>query len=191
MNYKKIIDEYKINESLRSLLMKLPIIYNVKDLYLQMRNDNIIIKTENVKELFMNMKGHIETVDVGCKGWSLRVKNIKVHNNNYSRDLACEFLFRILNNEVTNEDKPYLYNITLYILTHSHVFTNRIRHHIYQVISSEHFLSSKQKQRIENDMKNYGVIYKDCSSDEYDTESESEVEKYNSDNSDIGGYISD
>ena len=58
-------------------------------------------------------------------------------------------------------------------------------------ISSECFLSSKQKQRIEKDMKNYGVICKDCSSDEYDTESESEVEKYNSDNSDIGGYISD
>ena len=40
-------------------------------------------------------------------------------------------------------------------------------------------------------MKNYGVICKDCSSDEYDTESENEEEKYNSDNSDIGGYISD
>jgi len=60
----------------------------------------------------MNIKGHIETVDVrGGKGWSVLVKDIKIHNNNYSRDLACEFLFRIINNEIINEDKPYLYNI--------------------------------------------------------------------------------
>ena len=52
MNYKNIIENFKNNGELRFLLMKLPITYKVKDLNLQMLNDNIFIKTNNVKDLF-------------------------------------------------------------------------------------------------------------------------------------------
>lgn len=157
MEYQNIIDEYNKTNHYRTLLMKLPTYCCIKDFYFYMKNKNIIIETENVKDLFTNIKGWVEQVPWQRK--SYKFNEVHKHDNKYSRDIACIFLFRILNNELTKEDKPYLYNITLYILTHDAVFTNRIRHHVYSVIINESFLSQKQKQRIINDMKTFGIIY--------------------------------
>ena len=182
MNYKNIIENFKNNSELRFLLMKLPITHKVKDLNLQMLNDGIFIITNNVKDLFDDLKGSIETIDVnGGSGWSVRTKDIHVHNNSFSRDVAVKFIFRMLNKELTEKDKPYIYNITLYILTHIHVFTNRIRYHLFDLISNEykHLISVKQKKRIDIDMKQYRHIDIDDES-EYDTEEETE-DDYDSD----------
>jgi hypothetical protein len=149
-----------------------------------MLNDGIFIKTNNVKDLFDDLKGSIETIDTsGGSGWSIRTKDIYVHDNSFSRDVAVKFIFRILNKELIEKDKPYIYNIVLYILTHTHVFTNRIRYHLFDLISNEynHLISMKQKKRIDIDMKQYGQFYIDDES-EYDTEEESkDYDDYNSD----------
>lgn len=180
MNYKNIIENFKNNGKLRFLLMELPITHKVKDLNLQMLNDGVFIKTNNVKDLFDNLKGSIETIDVhGGSGWSVRTKDIHVHDNSFSRDIAVEFIFRILNDELTEKDKPHIYNIILYILTHTHVFTNRIRYHLFDLISNEykHLISMKQKKRIDIDMKQYGHIDIDDES-EYDSEESEDYCKY-------------
>lgn len=158
MEYQNIIDEYNKTNHYRTLLMKLPTYCCIKDFYFYMKNKNIIIETENVKDLFTNIRGWIDEVYIP-HGDGDGIREVHKHDNKYSRNIACIFLFRILNNELTKEDKPYLYNITLYILTHDAVFTNRIRHHVYSVIINESFLSQKQKQRIINDMKTFGIIY--------------------------------
>ena len=161
--------------------MKLPTHCDIKDFYFYMKNKNIIIETENVKNLFTNIKGWVDEVDIPYSG---KIREVHKHDNKYSRNIACIFLFRILNNELTKEDKPYLYNITLYILTHDAVFTNRIRHHVYSVIINESFLSQKQKERIKNDMKTFGIIYlnspSESDSDEPD-ESDRNIHYHSSD----------
>jgi hypothetical protein len=60
MDYQKIIDIYKQDQELRFLIMKLPYEYKLYDLYKSMLNQNIIIKTDSVKDLFENIKGVME-----------------------------------------------------------------------------------------------------------------------------------
>lgn len=192
IEYQKIIDEYNENSNLRLLLMKLPIKYKIKKFYSYMKKKNIFIETENVQNLFNNIKGWIDMIDVQGSGWSVGVKEVHMHDNECSRNIAVEFLFRILNNEITKQDKSYIYNITLYILTHSHVFTDRIRHHLFETISNEykHLFSQKQIDRIKNDMTTYGVISLN-DSDEYDTEEEETFKLYDSSDDDCYGCNSD
>ena len=178
MNYQNIIDEYKINNDLRVLLMKLPITCNIKDLYSYMCKKNIFIKTDNVKELFKDIKGYIDVVD-DENSKKNRCKIVHIHTNSFSRNKAVELIFRILNNELIDKDKCYIYNIIFYILTHSRVFTNRIRYHLINIIFNNYeynyLLTKKQKDRIKYDMEGYEKLYKfsnDNDYDEYDSEPE-------------------
>jgi hypothetical protein len=176
MDYQKIIDIYKQDEELRFLIMKLPYEYKLYDLYKSMVKQNIIIETNSVKDIFENIKGDIE---INERSWSSKLFTEHVHYNPLSRNLAVEFAFRIMNEEITNEDKKYLYNIILYILTHSHVFTDRIRHHLFDLISNKYnnLITTKQMNRINKDMKQYGRIHLNDES-EYDSP-DPEINLYN------------
>ena len=192
MDYQKIIDIYKQDQELRFLIMKLPYEYKLYDLYKSMLKQNIIIETTSVKELFENIKGDIE---INERSWSSKLFTEHVHHNPFSRDLAVEFAFRIMNDEITTDDKIYLYNIILYILTHSHVFTDRIRYHLFDLISTKYnyLITTKQMNRINKDMKQYGKIYSNDES-EYDTpdpDIDSNCYKGSDVDSDCGYYLSD
>ena len=192
MDYQEIIDIYKQDQELRFLIMKLPYEYKLYDLYKSMLNQNIIIKTDSVKDLFENIKGDIE---INERSWSSKLFTEHVHHNPFSRDLAVEFAFRIMNDEITTDDKIYLYNIILYILTHSHVFTDRIRYHLFDLISTKYnyLITTKQMNRINKDMKQYGKIYSNDES-EYDTpdpDPDSNCYKGSDVDSDCGYYLSD
>jgi len=190
MNIKKIIDIYKENQELRFLIMKLPYEHKIYDLYKSMLEQNIIIKTTSVKDIFENIKGDIE---INERSGSSKLITEHVHCNPKSRNLAVEFAFRIMNEEITNHDKIYVYNIILYILTHSHVFTDRIRHHLFDLISNKYnyLITAKQMNRINKDMKQYGRIRINDES-EYDT-SDIDPDSYkgSDENSDYGYYLSD
>ena len=194
MDYQKIIDIYKKDQELRFLIMKLPYEYKLYDLYNFMLNQNIIIETYSVKDIFENIKGDIEINDrPGGSGWSSRVCVEHVHHNPFSRDLAVAFIFRIMNEEITTEDKIYLYNIILYILTHSHVFTDRIRYHLFDLISTKYnyLITPKQMSRIIKDKKQYGAIRINDNS-EYDTpDPDSNCYNGSDVDSDCGYYLSD
>ena len=171
-NYKNIIENFKTNGELRFLLMSLPITHKIKDLYLQMYSQGIFIKTNNVNDLFDSLKGSIEIIETsyGESCWSVKTKDIDVNDHIFSRTIAVKFIFRILNDELTEKDKPHIDNIVLYILTHSNVFTNRIRYHLFYLISNDytHLITLKQKKRIDIDMKNYSILSTD--ENEYDTD---------------------
>ena len=189
MDYQKIIDIYKQDEQLRFLIMKLPYEYKLYDLYEFMLKQNIIIKTDSVKDLFENIKGVMEENErTGMLTEHLR-------HNYTSRNLAVELTFRMMNDEITTDDKIYLYNIILYILTHSHVFTDRIRYHLFDLISTKYnyLITAKQMNRINKDMKQYGAIHSNDES-EYDTpdpDIDSNCYKGSDVDSDCGYYLSD
>ena len=193
MNYAEIIEDYKSNNYSRSLLMNLCGKKSIFKLYDEMKNQNFILPTLSVKEIFDGMKGWIETEEfVRRSKRSVSIIEKKVHCNINSRDCAVEFAFRILNDEITLDDKPYLYNTALYILTHSRVFTNNIRYHVFDLISRENLLSKKQMDRLIKDEAEYGGTRADEECD-YDTE----VEEYDDEkcndkyNDEYGGWNSD
>ena len=194
MNYIEIIEEYKTKNQPRLLLMNLCGKKSIFRLYDEMRNQNVILPTCSVKEIFDGMKGWIETEEfVRRSKRSVSIIEKKVHCNISSRDCAAEFAFRILNDEITLDDKPYLYNTALYILTHSRVFTNNIRYHVLDLISRENLLSKKQMDRLIKDEAEYGGTHADEECD-YDTEEDDEYddEKCNDKyNDEYGGWNSD
>ena len=174
--YNKIINYYINNENdTRFLLMKLPINNEPLILNEYLNNNNIIIPEINlsVKELFDNMKGTIECIQITTHSRCAtnRVRDEHVFDNILSRDSAVGFIFKIINNKITDDDNRYIFNTILFILTHSHVFTNNIRYHCYNIIRKTNLLTIKQIKRINKDMNMYGVLYDDIQSEE-DTDDE-------------------
>ena len=70
-----------------------------------------------------------------------------------------------------------MYNVYLFTQTHSHLFTDRIRHHVREAIEfvTPSVLTRKQQARVDKDREQFGGNPgQDISDDEDDTESEDE-----------------
>lgn len=173
------LDNYEIqnlkSKGLRYLIMKLSPTNHLSDLYNLMKKYDIQIKTDSVKDLFYEMKGEIHQEIVHTRGNHVRTDYVHFRFNEISRNAAVEFMFRILNGEITETDRKYIYNTVFYILTHSKVFTNNIRYHLYQMISGKYnrLLTKKQFERINIEIKRYGHL---SNEDNIETDSEPEYD---------------
>ena len=146
-----------------------------------MKSESITLDTPNVRELFNNMKGIWDCEEIPGRG--NRVRDVKIINNTLARDSAVQLTYKILNNEITIEDKKLIYNVSSYIMTHSHIFTDNIRYHFYNVIIETDFLSNKQLKRLEKDIDIYSITTRIICSNvktdidvETDTDEESDID---------------
>ena len=98
--------------------------------------------------------------------------NKKIYDNKLSRDCAVLFTIRVLNNNLTSEDKKHFYNVYKFIQTHPNVFGDRIRYHVRNTLEKK--LTQKQQLR----EKKYKLFINDYSETDTDS-SESESENGN------------
>ena len=172
MDYEELSKMYNNNDNYRYLMMKLsikksfPILLNyIKD----------IPEIDTVYNLFNEMKDGEDIIK--CDRGN-RIHYETIYNNSYSKDLAVLFTIKVLNNNITNNDKKHIYNTYRYIQSHPYIFGDRIRYHVKDCIFNR--LNNKQKNREKKFILNI-IDY-----DESDTESESENDNfvYNSDDYD-------
>lgn len=165
MSYDEVIKKYENNpDDYRLLMMKLSINNSFEVLIKNYLKE--IPETSSLSELFQLMKGEW---DAKCYSNRSRVYYEKIYDNKLSKDCAVLFTIRVLCNNLTSEDKKYLYNIYKFIQSHYSVFGNRIRYHVRDTLEKK--LTIKQQLR----EKNFKLKIDDYS--ESDTEScESDLE---------------
>jgi len=174
MSYTEVLQKYdKTNH--RVLMMKLSIKNSFEKLVGMLDEWPV---TSAVRSLFSDMKGDWE---VKC-GRGSRVYDEKVYFNAMCKDAAVLFAIRVLGSDFTYADKRHMYNCYRFIQSHPHVFGDRIRHHVKEVVFRK--LTSKQQSRESKFELNI------CDNDESDTES-SESEPERCDNCENPSYACD
>lgn len=167
MSYDEVIKKYENNPNdYRLLMMKL----SKNNSFEVLIKDyvKILPETDSVFDLFQFMKGEWE---IKC-GRGNRVYDEKIYDNKLSRDCAVLFTIRVLNNNLTSEDKKHFYNVYKFIQTHPNVFGDRIRYHVRNTLEKK--LTQKQQLR----EKKYKLFINDYSETDTDS-SESESENGN------------
>lgn len=161
---------------LRNLFMKLAKSADSASLLTRMELNGIELPgCTPVTDLFQVIRGEGHWDCVETRGNHVQDVYMKNQCNELARDAAVEFAIRVHQHRLTKQDERGIYNIYLYIQTHSRVFTPRVMHHVASIVDKHNLLTAKQKARVEKDSRSYGWGGNN-DSDETDSESSEEDE---------------
>lgn len=168
--YTSSVKIFQENNEPRRLMMTLPFQYSFRTLIQMYLTQDNLPDIFDIDDLFEEMCGQFEYVQIvnTSSNASNRVAEQKITDHDIARDAAVRFAIGVVLNMFTHKERCKIYNVYLYIQTHAHVFTQRIRYHVKEVVEATSLLTPKQKKRVQMEREQWGKIGADES--EEDTE---------------------
>lgn len=148
----RVINSFLANGEIRNLLGKLPVDQNVFELYEQLKGKNVlsqflVFSRFSAKEILEGVKPIYYSS----------------HDNDFDKseyqDFAVILCFWLI--ETTSigpgPDRDHLYYAVTYVLTHTFLFTRRIRHHLRAVMINRYSLLTRpQQERLKKEVAAHG-----------------------------------